>query len=366
MTTTLPAGDVFVINTPLQLLNAIEASAAYGSTQPHLLILHWKRWPRKAFEGLLQGSTWSSITWLPLDIERPRWHFPPTRVSDALAEYVWVWRRARQRRLLESAFQRYGSGIRILAVGNYCQPFMRHVLNTIPHRRGVALDDGTDSLKAAEQRRREFGHPVDTSDRSAFSLSSLKARVNAKWVDLNDRHPDSEVEFFTVYDLPSMPVATIRRHAFERLRSTLRYQRGGSEVFFLGQPLAEDGYISASDFEALLRKVKRYYANEDLIYVPHKRETRLSRGIAASVGLKISEFDDPIEIVLATGQRQPRVMSSFFCSALENCGIIFGNLVDIHAVRVPAAMLLDAHEAVERIYAYLEQSKSAKIKFIEV
>ena len=358
-----PAPDVFVINTPLQLLNAIEASAAYGSVDPHLLILYWECWPRRAFAGLLASSRWSSVTWVPLDIYRPTWKFPPLGLSDRLAEYVWTWRRAGQRRTLESAFAVYGTSIDRLAIGNYCQPFMRHVLNTVPHRRAVALDDGTDALKAAEQRRQAF---EGGASRDSAAPPGLKGRVGARWVDMNSAHPKSALEFFSVYDLPLTLATTLRRHKFEQLRNTLRYSAKGSEVFFLGQPLLEDGYVSAGDLATLLRDVERYYAGRELIYVPHKRETSLSLDVVRGLGLNLVEFDDPIEIVLTTGRRQPRILSSFFCSALENCGILLGDALTIHAVKIPTSMLLDAREEVARIYAYLGRSKSAAITLIDL
>jgi len=60
--------DLFVIDTPLQLLNAIEARQYFGINSCHLFMPKWKFWPSTAFEKLLKEMEWKSINWFEMDI----------------------------------------------------------------------------------------------------------------------------------------------------------------------------------------------------------------------------------------------------------------------------------------------------------
>ncbi len=350
--------DVFVINTPLQLINAIEAKEAYRARNPHLVILHWRRWPRPSFEGLLARSSWNSVTWLAMDIERPSWATAFGRLSDRLAEYVWVLRRARQRRILESPFRQFDGSIDILAIGNYAQDFHRHLLHRIPHERTIALDDGTDALRAAELRLAAVSNPdvkpspAGTSPRSMWQR--IKNSMHRRWIDMDTRHPLFPVEFFSVYALPVGPGSTLRKHDFPELRRAKTAGPVTGEAFFLGQPLVEDGYVSPECFEDLIRELKGRYAHRHLLYVPHKRETGVSRSVVERAGIPLLEFTDPIELVILEGKRRPALISSFFSSAIENLRLMLGNTIEVEAIRIPSSRLLAAQRDVMGYYAYFQ------------
>lgn len=349
---------MFVVNTPLQLLNAAEASAAYGSNNACVIILYWERWPKRAFYGLLQRGNWATAMWVPMDIRRVKWGQTPGSAGARLAEYVWMWQCARQRRWLERAFAELPRPIRILGIGNYCQSYMRHVLNRIPHEMSVALDDGTDSLKAMNLRRHSAGNDgtmPEVPDRQA-PMQRIKRSIARTWIEMDDRHPLRPVEFFSVYELGSAPATTIRRNNYTVLRQEAHFSPQRRSVLFLGQPLVEDGYIGEEDFESLLQGVARCYGEQDLRYVPHKRETSVSRSLVERHAFRMLEFDDPIELALATGQTSPVALSSFFCSALENCRLMFGESLKIESVRIPENMLRHAHSDVREIYAYMQSA----------
>jgi hypothetical protein len=172
-------------------------------------------------------------------------------------------------------------------------------------------------------------------------------------IEFDDRHPPDTIEFFSAYRIEVPPRTTYRHNAYDRLRRQIAPGRVDSLVLILGQPLIEDGYVSEEVYLSLLRRLASEYSDYTVVYVPHKRERAPSQRVVSQLGLQVERYVDPIEIVLATGRRSPRVLTSFFCSALENARLMFGDAMSLSALRIPEPMLLTAWPAVSAIYDYL-------------
>ena len=104
----------------------------------------------------------------------------------------------------------------------------------------------------------------------------------------------------------------------------------------------------------MLQYAHSRYATESPLYIPHKRESAYSRSLAQEVGFPIREFDDPIEVVLASNKLCVSRVSSFFCSALINLKHIFGQHLLTEAIRIPDRLLMVASPEVAAIYANMQ------------
>src|ERR1700690_1320130 len=137
--------DLFVIDTPLQLLNAIEVRHHFDIGPSPLLILKWKFWPKIAFESLLKEIEWKEIIWFEMDIIRPAFSHSvlDSNTQDSINEYVWTWRQSLRRRNLEKTLSRFGPVKRLIAGSLINLGYMCHVVNYVSCSEIIAVDDGT-------------------------------------------------------------------------------------------------------------------------------------------------------------------------------------------------------------------------------
>ncbi|WP_455389785.1 hypothetical protein, partial [Petrachloros mirabilis] len=68
--------DLFVLDTPLQLLNAIEARHYFGDRPSALVMPHWPHWPKITFNSLLNVMEWQEIVWIPMGARRTFRRYP--------------------------------------------------------------------------------------------------------------------------------------------------------------------------------------------------------------------------------------------------------------------------------------------------
>lgn len=256
--------------------------------------------------------------------------------------------------------------MRLLGVGNYCQVYMLHLLNTNVFEKGIALDDGTDSLTAVTRRHAAFSKSMDGTSPSIATqqapiLKGLKHWIDSRFVRMVDNHPEVNIEFFSVYEIDIPERSTFARNDYTELRRTLTLGERSEAIFFLGQPLIEDGYLTEQTFTRLLEAVVSIYNSDNLLYVTHKRESERTHRLVSKIGIELVSFVEPIELVLASGDVCPSTISSFHTSALENCRLIFDGTFSLDAFRIPSDLLLHNQEAVDEIYRYF---KSAGINIV--
>lgn len=355
--------DLFVLGTPLQLLNAIEARHHFGDRPSSLALLHWG-WPASAFDSLLGEMEWQEIVWVPMAAQRPAWRYPMLGpdASSHLNEYVWTYQQYRRRRRLEAALARFGRVDR-LVVGNLLGDHMRHAIGCIPHAELMAVDDGTDTLRVAALRRNPSKVPEEPPPAGLIKSVKQSIRQRCEW----DCVQPEAVTFFTACDIEIGPSDRLIRNDYRWLRG--RAAGGGrtNQVYFLGQPLIEDGYVKESTYLHYLQRAIRYFGGKPVVYIPHKREsTRTVALIERELGLATVHFGGPIEVVLALGGELPDMLASFFCSALENCSILFGNSLEVVAFHLPPHVLICGPEPVEGIYEYFRRRQTETFQVLEV
>ena len=355
-----PAASVFLVETPLQLLNAIEARHYFCLEQAHLRILTSPPFPRAAFTPLLEDGDWASTEYAPIRVTRPDLHSEESvrrSLFSNLAEYRSYLDQAYRRSLLNRwarALRRVDS----LFLGGYMQPYMKHFANVLPHRCLVALDDGTDTLRVNQRRL----HPEPTT--SGAGIGRVKVFAHRTLHDWNIREPES-VTFFSAFDLRTHPSDHLIKNEYSYVRTRALGTASSRDVLFLGQPLVEDGYIRFDAYVRHLKSALAFLRATDVAYAPHPRESSENVAILArETGVSVAPSDLPIELHLALRSGTPKRLASFFCSALDNSRIIFGPGLAITAFRLPSADLLTAHAFVDEIYRYFETHTSESFRVV--
>ncbi len=351
--------NVFLVETPLQLLNAIEAKHYFENTPACLVILDTSLYPRDSLDRIASTEAWDGIHWaaiaIPLARAVPAVH--ASYLGERVAEYHAYLQQFFSRRILGNLARSLGA-TQNLFVGNYLQGHQRHFANALSHQALYLLDDGTDTLRINQSRKQSTKPPA------LLGFARLKGWLHRTLHEWNDRETES-LTFFTAYDLEIRPGDSMLKNDYRHFRSLSSTATRTSEVLFLGQPLVGDGYLNKLEYFEQLEKVKAHFKDEDLVYIPHKREApALITELQSTTGIRVHRFDLPIEFELVAHGRVPKAIASFFSSALENCRLIFGDDMEIRAFYIDPRSLAPGCEFVEDIYGYLKSKSSLRFQVV--
>jgi hypothetical protein len=368
-----PGANVFIVDTTYQVLNAVEAVNALGLSNNHLIILNESGGASTAYRKILDEKDWVQVidVWLTIDTDRCRFTLLGPRLAESVirwcARFQHFMRMRRANRIARQFVE-----VDNLFLGHYWKDykgFMRHFSNVIEHNKLYILDDGTDVIDINRRRRalalvKEGVLAAEHEDKMYFR--NIARRLRRKYWEMN-LHEAKSITFFSVYDLNVRAGDFLAKNDYRHLKSLARATSSNGEIYFLGQCLAEDGYMDAELYLDYLRKVKAYFAGTDIKYVPHPRESdAMVERVNGLLGFSIRKFDVPVEYALLTGHALPKVLASFFCSALESCTYIFSGKIEVACFLIRPEHLKRARAEVSGIYEYFERKTGHGFSFIRL
>lgn len=324
--------NIFLIKTPLQLLNAVEAKHKFNlksddcaliimgdrKSQPQILSLanamdEWGKVIILNTVNLFYGDPFESKGCTESDNQ-------PT--SAFLSKSFFNVRRLNR-------ISKYLGSVENIFIGYARYVYMRHFVNTTPHKKTFLLDDGNATIKLAKERREGLGSPVYHG-----FLKKLKIFFKRYLQGVKDGSRDS-LCFFTVYDVIPGKNDEVIKNDFEYIKSNLGALETTNDVYFLGSPLCEAGIMSQESYLNHIQRVKDFYKNKILIYIAHRRESSESLNkIKQDLNINVVLYDYPIEYQLAMIGPRPAILASFISSALLNCSYIFGEGLDVVAFKM--------------------------------
>ncbi len=341
---------LLVVKTPLQMLNAIEARYSLGFDSPFLYVFTSTHNSKREILDLVDPSHWAGVhcfdfrhIWnevgLPaLDNDRWQRHERFRMLSQ------WLLRNR-----FEATFRPW-HGVPTLVIGNYLQVYFQHLVAQVQPGRCIVVDDGTDTLRIAAARCRWYEQGA--RPKPDVAPVSPKGRLVKRHVMWQGREADA-LTFFSTYDVDLPPPDTLLRNTYEHLRERSRTVVTNGRCYFLGQPLIEDGYVTVETYRDLLAGVVRSFAGREVVYLPHPREQRLRLGtVLAGLNIALGAIDKPLEFHLMEATTLPAVVASFFCSALDNCRLIWDHQMRLVAFRIAPQQLRVCQDFVADIYRY--------------
>ncbi len=350
--------NLFLVESPFQLINAIEAKHRLDFRDNKLVVILGYGYSRTGFQQLISGDDWNSVEYI--NIENANSDFQ----SALLGKYL-----SRRIRDVAAILRLYSNktvidrmansihGVDNIVLGNYPEDgsqYLRHFANSVKHNRLVLIDDGTDVIKVNAWRKRPPPHD-DVSIKDVVGLSrwkSAKRKVREYFLRLDDSAAE-KVLFFTAYNIDVRTGDEIVKNEYAHLRRNIVGGVQTDDVFFLGQCLIEDNWIDKQLYFDNLSKIQKYFGRREVVYVPHPRESSDTIDfVKDALGFKIRQFDGPIEYWLCVGGDWPRILASFFCSALINCSIIYQGVLSIKAFYIDPELMLVERDFVREVYDY--------------
>ena len=244
-------------------------------------------------------------------------------------------------------------------LGNYNNKFMRHFANKVGTDKVYLLDDGTRTVSVGKKRR-----DLHTNRQDSFSRIDER-RFKDRIFGLDMTHP-RQVTYFTTYDIEPCNGDRLERNEYSYLKSMASLKSTSDEVYFLGQPIVEIGQVQCTVFINYIMKVMEYFANENFVYIPHKHERKDKLDyLKDTLGITTKSFDVPVEYQMSVRGARPKILASFFSSAIENSRIIFGEMMHMKIFEIDNRYVVDYEkEFVSNIYSYYRSKQNAYLEVI--
>lgn len=304
--------SVFVVSSPLQLFNAIEARDRFHRGESsHLLILWKKDIDREQMELLIDGD-WTSLRWLRHGGWARAWY----------AQILRVW--LANLRNVDVVYLGYPLNVRA------------HVANVINPSRIVLLDDGHATLHLMGL----LMDPVYRNIRKPGVVDVFLGRcVDIRYVD--------RAELFTVYRPGEWPESRRIHNDFRVFRAKAALLPRSRKVLFIGSDLVGNVIPDVFIEEKLFALMASYYAGKDVIYSAHRYENiellKASRGLA---GMPVTRYPTLLEYALYGEGELPASIATFCSSAIDTLKDIYGLPAEV--LMIPEAWVKPEKVAVMR------------------
>lgn len=366
--------NVFVVDTIFQLLNAIEAANSLNMSNNHLVIINPEGQVSRSFRSLINEKDWVKVHYVSLiiDTERCKYRIFGPSAAESIRKWYGRYLHFRRMRRVANIIKKLKE-VNNLFIGHYWleyKYFMRHFANKLKHQTLYLLDDGTDTIDINNKRKLsnipQCGASTTVGTDSERLLKKIENHFRKKYWNWNTAEAES-VTFFTTYDINVRDGDHIIKNEYNYLRSLISRTTQIDEVYFLGDCLVDDKYMSEGQLIKYLQHAKTYFGNENIKYVPHPRESlKMIERVKEVVGFEIKKIDVPIEVELVLKGPIPKILASFCSSALESCSNIFGNRIRIVSFYLYPEHLLWQRDIIEGIYEYYKKKINSNFEIIRL
>lgn len=325
--------NLFVVDTPHQLLNAIEAIHALQLANNHLLVTRPRSGAQDKFAPLIKTERWATVSFPSV------WIKPRHSIQKLLGPVGnrWYCRCLHLLQMLALAKVAFRfPHVDKLFLGHYSAewtPFMRHIANSISYKTLYLLDDGTDTIEINNRRHQTESNKSESATTVRSPQSSvwkITAHLRKKcWNWKLEEAP--QVTFFTIYDINVRKGDQLIRNSYHYLQALRPPRRIDlpNTVIFLGI-CSSDNYIEMKTYLDCLSKIQRHFTGIEFMYVPHPRDsasfvTRIKEHLQCGLWQSCSV----IEYDLVNRGLKPKAVTGFVSSALVTLAHLLDADVDI-------------------------------------
>lgn len=321
--------NLFIINSPLQLINAIEA-------------IHFFKLKNIIFVMIYNRSK-NNIIQLEEQIKKVDYE-----------EIIKIYPSSNNR------FFGYVNLIKQLRKYQYDKVFtgeledsnFRILIANLKKEKLFLLDEGTSTVvdyetKIKQNKLNKYGYKEFRFLVFGFSLK-LKDTIN----------------FFTYYDFTPLKGGEVIINKLEYMRKDFKQNSVdyGDSLFFLGQP--KFIFSDKREFEIILKSVIQQYKDKKIFYIPHREEINILETIKdIDERFKILEINQPIEQYFLNKGIYPKHIISYSSTALFTTKMLFKDcLVEYIKIKKPN-INLNIMKYLDIVYKYFEKNGILEFKY---
>lgn len=319
--------NLFVIGSPLQFLNALEAINIFK--------------PKNIILVVIYNNIINNINQLEAQIEKMNFDeiikIYPSKIGKFF-EYVKLVKYLKKYQYDKIFIGETGSAFRI-------------ILANVKKNKVFLLDDGTATIVDYDKKIKKNKLNTYNYRELRFLLVGLKLKVK------------DTINFFTYYELPFSSKVEIFKNKLEYLKKDFKNNNKDYSdiIFFLGQPLSI--FSDKKEFNGCLENVIKKYKDKKIIYIPHRSEEKSLIDIVKSIDerIEILDINQPIEQYFLNNGIYPKYVISYFSTALTTTRILFSDCV-VEYIRIKNPSPIIDTKYLNTIYGYFERDNILEFK----
>ncbi|CAA6819447.1 MAG: Unknown protein [uncultured Sulfurovum sp.] len=273
--------NVFIVSSPLQVMNAIEAVEHFKTQNNILLVLHTgDKKHLNQMKKMFNFSDWDDIEYILLPLKIVDKIVFAKTINDALAFM--------KKKKIEKLF-----------VGEFRSDHVNHIVNSLETQAVYLLDDGLAQLNYNEE----------------VSQESVQVKVRrAIYRLLFYKLKTIKYTFFTIFQIKNEKIIPNKYNFFRKQISNKKIE---NVTFFIGQPLVELGIMSQENYKNELIKIMNFYKEKEFIYISHRREKIANvQELSLALNFTYKVFDTLIELEMINATIVPSSFATFYSTAI--------------------------------------------------
>lgn len=295
--------SLFLAESPLQVLNCIEA-AHYNGSKETLLVLRLNG-DEQNDNQLLEASK----------------VYPWKRVLSVRVENTNLITKTFQTlKLLNSVFSQIKCSVKSVYIGEFRSYWMALIRARYFESEHWLVDDGDITLSVDEN---YFSRNIFWPFSESSPVSKLVKIINSKAYNSLCVNP---INAFTSFSLNGCCNQVIVMNKFDFLKSLRKPRLAeqkivNSSVYFFGSKYSEEGIIDFSEEAELFSRVENYFFSDyvDIYYIPHRGDSQKKLDyISSKTRMKVKRLGMPAELYFATHDDIPDTISAACSSVLNN------------------------------------------------
>jgi len=350
--------NVFIIITPLQLINAIEYKEQYlkESTNTNILfVINYLEKTKEQIKQVLEFSQWDEV------------HFVfnhsvtySSRIKGVLYHLLFSFYE-------KTAFNRINNILvnqkpDFIAIGNYYNRICYKLLQKHNYSNAIVLDDGMNSMSITSIRGNEINQ-----GKNHFLLKKFtpKKKIELGLMGIGNRPIERSITFYSSFIKAVDNNDRLVINGFHFFSSLFERKRKGDFVYFIGSPFVELGIISQTTYFRFLDNIKNYYS-EPVIYIAHRLERDYNLEKIKTI-LSVKRLVNPIEIELIKLDILPGKLASFYSAALITISKIFSNRIEVNSFLLPFEEVNKiSKEMFIDVYSTIQDFQGDNFKLIDI
>lgn len=172
-----------------------------------------------------------------------------------------------------------------------------------------------------------------------------------------------KINLFTLFDLKPTNEFEIIKNNFTSLKSRMCSMKTSKDIYILGQSLVQANIIQIKDYIKTLELIKFHFNDETIIYIPHRSE-EITSDYNKLIDSKfiIKQSTGPIELKFIEEGTCPSKIISFYSTALCTLNKIYAD-VDILSVKLdPKKLAKNRVDSIEECYNLIHALKVPSLK----
>jgi hypothetical protein len=302
---------LFLIQTPLHVINALEAIAVFE----------------------IQYSTFFIVT----SHQNEKWQLMINQLLPYNAKTIFCTRNDHD---VEEGTKAYAQHLKSLRAEAFDFVFFADarlyifvdIVNSLQNSSTILMDDGTGTLLAVHSLT-TYGSYYDMSV-SRSPERQKKIEIAKKKYGLWNLKPVN-YDLFTVFDYETCDYFKVINNPMKQLCFT-HDDLDSDVVLFLGQPFVKINHMTASDYLICLKQICDRFKGKRMLYLPHPREDKtMVEELAKDSRFSVIQTKLTAENYLISSTLPPKTVCGFLSTSLWNI-MKFQQGVEVLAFKIPA------------------------------